>query len=291
MRSGPWFAIALAIGLLGLATLVPGCGKRTEEDDGDGPKIGKAAAPIERKSFEGTYDGTLKGKVILDGDMPDFKMLAPLAANKDCHAPKQDENVDQKWIVDNNKGVRYAVVWLMPPKGTYFKLPEDLRTRKDPVVIDQPHCAFIPHVVSAFPQYFDSNSKKYQDTGEQFIVKNSARIQHNTKWAGKNKAGNPTLSPGDQLVLTIDPNDKIQLQCSIHSWMYAFAFTFEHPFHAVSKQDGTFEIKNVPTGVDLTVVGWHDGADYFLGGKKGQVINIPAGQTLDMGEVKAKRKS
>ena len=34
---------------------------------------------------------------------------------------------------------------------------------------------------------------------------------------------------------------------------------FDHPYAAVTKEDGTFEIKNVPTDVKLKVVAWHEG--------------------------------
>jgi hypothetical protein len=40
--------------------------------------------------------------------------------------------------------------------------------------------------------------------------------------------------------------------------MEAFIWSFDHPFAAISNADGTYEIKNVPTGVEVSVIAWHE---------------------------------
>ncbi|MBI3409516.1 MAG: hypothetical protein HY040_14340 [Planctomycetes bacterium] len=287
MRPAPWLPAGLTAILIGLTTMAPGCSKRTEEDDNPSPRPTKGTTAAERKPFKGTYDGTIKGQVVFVGERPNYAWLPDLKANKDCHSPDPEQNADQKWLVDANGGVADVVVWLAPPKGTYFDLPEELRTRKEPAVVDQPYCAFVPHVQVAFPKYFDG--KEFKPTGEDFVVKNSAKIQHNTKWNGdpvKNPGGNPTLAPGESKTFPINPNDLIQLRCNIHSWMGGHLHAFEHPFFARTGKDGTFEIKNVPTGVDLQVVGWHEGAGYFNGGKAGTKTNFKPGENTLKFEVK-----
>lgn len=288
MRAVPALAFGCVVFLFVCATTIPGCGKRTEDDEGPAPRGGKVEE-VSLKPFKAPFDGTIQGKVTLDGSAPVFAMLADLKAKPECHAPDQQQNGDQAWIVDDKGGVGYVVIWLAAPKDSYFDLDDKLRTRKDSVVMDQPYCAFVPHVVSAFPKYFDG--KKHVPTGQEFIVKNSAKITHNTKWGGdamKNKGGNPTLAPGESVTLPVNPVDKIQIQCNIHSWMGAHAFVFDHPFHAVTKLDGSFEIKNVPTGVPLAVIAWHDGAQYFYGGKAGTMTTFNPG--VNKLELKATRK-
>ena len=51
------------------------------------------------------------------------------------------------------------------------------------------------------------------------------------------------------------------MKCNIHSWMHAFIGVVENPYFAVSKDDGTFEIPNVPPG-DYTVEAWHEKAGH-----------------------------
>jgi hypothetical protein len=46
--------------------------------------------------------------------------------------------------------------------------------------------------------------------------------------------------------------------CSIHPWMTANMIARNNPYFAVTKPDGTFEIANVPAGVDLEFRVWHE---------------------------------
>ena len=40
--------------------------------------------------------------------------------------------------------------------------------------------------------------------------------------------------------------------------MNAKIHVFDHPYFAVTKADGSFEIANVPVGTELTVYMWHE---------------------------------
>jgi hypothetical protein len=40
----------------------------------------------------------------------------------------------------------------------------------------------------------------------------------------------------------------IPVGCDVHPWMRSFIAVVDHPFYAVTKADGTYEIKNVPPG-------------------------------------------
>jgi hypothetical protein len=63
------------------------------------------------------------------------------------------------------------------------------------------------------------------------------------------KPGKPTEAGGEQTVT---------FACNIHTWMKGYAKVFDHPFAAVTKEDGTYEIKNAPAGVDVELVYWHE---------------------------------
>ena len=210
-------------------------------------------------------DGVIKGRVVLQGDKPAVMIVSSMAAHNDsavCLAGSEFEKIGQQWLIGEKIGDKYGVanvvVSLKPPAGKYFEYKKD--DKKNKVVLDQPHCAFVPHVVGIFPQYWDG--KGLQDTGEEFIVKNSATINHNTKWQGdplKNPLGTKTLPSKDEMPVRLVPqSDPIQISCDIHPWMYARVWAFEHPYFAVTDDKGEFEIKNVPTGVDLGVVAWHE---------------------------------
>jgi uncharacterized protein (DUF2141 family) len=49
----------------------------------------------------------------------------------------------------------------------------------------------------------------------------------------------------------------VPVQCNQHPWMRAYIGVLEHPYFAVTKTDGSYEIKNLPPG-DYTLVAVHE---------------------------------
>src|SRR5262249_30925140 len=156
------------------------------------------------------------------------------------------------------------------PKGKYIQVPDDLKKWSgDQPSIDQPFCMFIPHVLTLYPSYYDGKEKKQVPTGQKMKVLNNAPIGHNTDWKGQNSVLNPgkneKINPKQEMDVPAKPSsekrtgeDLITFRCDLHKWMNAYAWAFDHPFAAVTKADGTYEIKGVPTGAELEVVYWHE---------------------------------
>ncbi len=274
-----------------------GCGKKkdetAEEPRGEPRAAETKAAAAGKTELKANLDGTLIGRVTLDGELPALQMISTIDKHADsatCLAGDESEKIDQKWIVGKDKGVANVVIFLKAPSGTYFPIRNEDKSRTDKVVLDQPHCAYIPHVTAAFPGYFEG--KEYKRTGQVFAVKNSAPVNHNTKWSGdpiKTGTGNRTLKSGEELPIELKPeSNPITLGCDIHSWMNAKVWAFDHPYFAVTKPDGTFEIKNIPTGAEVIVMAWHEGPGFFHGGNAGTKTKFNPGENkLDL-TVKAK---
>jgi uncharacterized protein (DUF2141 family) len=74
-----------------------------------------------------------------------------------------------------------------------------------------------------------------------------------------NREWNHSQGPGDAPVdrKFIKPEIMIPVKCNIHSWMHAFIGVVDNPYFAVSKDDGTFEIKNLPPG-NYTIAVWQE---------------------------------
>ena len=49
----------------------------------------------------------------------------------------------------------------------------------------------------------------------------------------------------------------MSFRCDVHGWMRAYANVVTHPFFAVTKDDGSFEIKGLPAGT-YTIEAWHE---------------------------------
>jgi hypothetical protein len=80
------------------------------------------------------------------------------------------------------------------------------------------------------------------------------------------------------LVLETTP---IPYKCSIHPWMNGYVRIFDHPYYAVTDEDGAFTLSNAPIG-NYRLVVWHE-TKGFQGGAAGRfgtpiVINGPATQ-------------
>ncbi|HEV3080521.1 MAG TPA: hypothetical protein VGY66_12110 [Gemmataceae bacterium] len=254
---------------------------------------------VEAGAFEAKGTGTLKGKVTYDGTPPTPVDLTPEMEKKNepdkshCLKGRRQEEL---WMVSGDKGVANVIVWLEPPAGTYFKVPAG--ERKPDVEISQPFCQFIPHVAAINPSEYDPDTKKQKKTGQQLKVINNAPIAHNTAYKG-----NPLLNPGTnqnlpskgEMPVPAKPcrdsdfgkADLLNFNCDIHKWMTAKVAVFDHPFYAVTKEDGTYEIKNAPAGAELTIRYWHESMDpTSLKGAKSKAVTLKTGDNTEDFKVK-----
>jgi hypothetical protein len=269
---------------------IAGCSTSSEDTSDEGliprPTKQEGAAASELKEVASKDTGTILGTVTYDGDppaRPDINM----GVHKDVPFCVQGDHKEQTWIVDPaNKGVANVVVWVNPPKGTYFPKPET-KTWEEAVTVDQPHCVFVPHVVVLYPEYF--NGKERVPTGQVLKVLNSATVGHNIKIAGSSLL-NPTRDGGMMGFNSVKLFDRIKvdtqemsMNCNVHTWMTGYALTFDHPYAARTNDKGQFTIKNVPAGAELTFMAWHEGTQ-----PKRLVPPVEGGNkfTLNAGETK-----
>jgi hypothetical protein len=74
---------------------------------------------------------------------------------------------------------------------------------------------------------------------------------------------------------TIDTTNKIRqpgilkVVCDTHAWMLGFIHVFDHPYFAVTNEQGAFLIPDLPAGV-YVLKAWHEEA-----GLQSQEITIP----------------
>lgn len=302
MRSLRYFGFILAAPVMAALVGCGGGGGTTSSTATGGSSSGtgsgtKAPPAGAAKAFEGKGWGSIKGKVIYDGTPPatvDLSAQPAVAAHKDIGHCKMGNMNDQAWVVKDG-AVPNTLIVLEPPAGTYFAAPPaDKKSYPEEVVVDQPFCAFEPRVVVLYPGYTDKATKKFVPSGQKFIVKNSATIGHNTKYTGDTVIGN-----GD--TLTIEPKgqneivgEKIKIkpqkgpigvQCDFHKWMSGTWFALDHPYAVVTKDDGTFEIKNVPAGSTLTLKVWHENAN-----DQTTTVTIADGKETVVPDIKVKAK-
>ncbi len=186
--------LACSLPALVLSLALTGCGsgdskdKATSKESGgakegakDGAKAAAKAEPLEG----GT--GVVKGRVsvVVDDKLKSLmaednlkKLEQAKLDQKSQEVCKAGDMKQQAWKVDDKGGVANVFVWLVPPKSKFFAT-DPAKLKLQDVVIDQPHCAFEPHVAWAMPSYKNKEGK-IENTKQKVTVKNSAPIGHNT---------------------------------------------------------------------------------------------------------------
>jgi hypothetical protein len=226
---------------------------------------------------------TIKGQVVWEGETPKQEPTKLTVDKEICTKTKPP--LEEDFIINpKNKGVKNVFVWIRPngaakdapfPKADIH--PSLKAVRKEPRVIDIPCCKYEPHALAA-------------QEGEKLIIKNSSKVAHNSRVCFENGQSSPLMptTGGVEIgKLMAEPNE-IFVLCSIHPWMKCSLRVFDHPYFAVTDDDGKFEIKLAPTGnysvfVHLSENGWLNGAS----GRNGTPVKIAAAG-LDMGQLKMK---
>jgi len=223
---------------------------------------------------QGDAWGDIKGRIIWGGEKLPAPLNLNLKGNADAAACLKNGPVrDETWVVNpKNKGIKNAFVWLEgATKGDKLPIHPNLKNvLPAKIEVDQPACAFIPHAVAL-------------REGQVLVAKNSSGIGHNFKWTGNptvNPGGNSLLPPGAVKDIDDLKADRIPIaiECNIHPWMRGWARVFDHPYYAVTDDDGNFTIKNAPAG-DFRIKVWHGSSGWLGGakGKDGEPIKIKSG--------------
>jgi hypothetical protein len=188
-----------------------------------------------------------------------------------------------KAIVRGEKdGLVNAVLYLRLGRNETVKVHPDFDAEMEkPVVLDNKGCEFHPRIVTV-------------RTNQPFVIKNSDQTGHNTNVLD---FFNETIAAGEERTKTFNTTMALPnpVGCGIHTFMKGHLLVLAHPYVAVSGNDGSFEIKNVPAGRHEFQV-WHEQQRNYLanlrtaGGNTDRsgraALTIKAGETLDLGDIK-----
>jgi len=181
-------------------------------------------------------DGTIKGTVIFEGQPPPRE---PLRRDTDPYCAKIARDSEDVIVT---KG-KLKDVLVRVKNGTAGKHAAP----KTPVLLDQKECMYTPRVVGVV-------------AGQSIAVRNSDGTFHNVhgKLGTKNLWNKPHAPKDADLALPASSTagDVVDIVCDVHPWMHSYAVVQDHPFFAVTKDDGTFEIAGLAPGT-YTLEAWH----------------------------------
>jgi plastocyanin len=222
------------------------------------PKPPEAAKPAPAYfKFDPQTAGEITGQIRFQGRKPPPKVI-DMSEEPACVEAHHGKAYDESLVVSKRGGLANAFVYIKSGlEGKTFAVPAT------PVTIDQSGCWFRPRVLGI-------------QVGQILQVVNSDPVTHNIHpMAEINRAWNHSQGAGDPPIARkfIKPEIMIPVKCNIHSWMHAFIGVLDHPYFAVSQDDGKFDIKNLPPGT-YTVAVWQE----KLGTQEQQLTVAPSGK-------------
>jgi hypothetical protein len=222
--------------------------------------------------------GTIQGRLVWGGsEIPKVRTLVDRGtASKDPEVCAKDRAIlSRELVVDPaTKGVAHAFVYLVRPQGSNPEAARALIERQPKIELDQENCEFLPYTLAM-----------HQD--QTLVLKSSDPVNHNVRYAAfTNAPFNQILGPKGQMeVKLVAERRPIVVACDIHPWMKAYLMVFDHPFYAVTQEDGSFELTGVPAGEQSLVV-WQERVGYVNPEKaRGTPVKVRGGQVTDLGSI------
>ncbi|HKD39957.1 MAG TPA: DUF2012 domain-containing protein [Myxococcaceae bacterium] len=197
------------------------------------------------------FAGAIEGTVSFSGTPPKPQKLN---RKSDPVCAKKDFNDESILLSKSGKELQNVLVRVKTaPAG---KAPAE------DVVVGQKDCMYRPRVQGAVE-------------GQKIKVQNEDPTLHNVHtYEGTKTLFNQAQPPGSAAIEKPLPKteDVVKLKCDVHPWMAAFVVMNKNPYFAVTKEDGTFQIKDVPAGT-YTVEAWHEKL-----GTKTQQVTVTEGK-------------
>lgn len=189
--------------------------------------------------------GTITGTVKLQGKIPERKKVPVTIDQYACG----EEKLSEELVVIESGGIKNVVAYL---KDISVRTDE----QKDKAYqIDQRKCRFVPHVLIV-------------PTDAKVEVLNSDKILHNFHtFSTKNKPINKN-QPRHRKVMGVSFSlpEIIKVKCDVHGWMFGWIVVAEHPYYAITDENGVFRLENVPVGT-YTLEVWQE----VLGSKRKKI--------------------
>jgi len=205
--------------------------------------------------------GTVTGTVSLDGTAPKNEAIK-MNADPVCLREAKGTQLQETYMVGSDgKALANVFVYVKDGLGNYvFDPPTD--TAK----IDQKECRYHPHVFG-------------MRVGQPLEIVNSDPTLHNIHAMPKanQEFNNGQPIQGMKMTHTFTAKEvMVPFKCDVHGWMNAYVGVLDHPYYTVTKEDGKFELKDLPAGT-YTIEAWHEKL-----GTQTSSVTIAAKETKDV---------
>ena len=222
--------------------------------EGEPAAVAEPAAPV----FDPTTAGNVSGMVMVDGELP---AAEELMMNSDPNCVTAATNTMSSTYVGSDGHLGNVFVYVREGLGDMtFPTPSEV------VTLNQEGCRYIPHVMGI-------------QVGQTLNIINSDPTLHNIH---ATPAANQEFNMGQpiqgmEFERTFDtPEIMVPMRCDVHGWMNSYIGVLEHPFFAVTGEDGMFDISTLPPG-DYVLEAWHEAL-----GTQTQNVTVTTGGTAEV---------
>ncbi|MEZ6130824.1 MAG: hypothetical protein R3C59_19310 [Planctomycetaceae bacterium] len=191
---------------------------------------------------------TLTGQFVVSGDVAQPEKLEITRDEEFCG---QHGLVDESLLVNpDSHGLQNVVIWLS--SKTDVPVHPSRQAAPKPVQLDNKDCRFVPRIVML------RTNQVLQSTNADPVVHNVA------VYARRNQPFSIVVPEDKPLERSFAKSEllPIRVDCSIHAWMRAYLVITDHPYAAVTDQDGRFSIADVPQGT-WEFRTWHERPGYL----------------------------
>jgi Carboxypeptidase regulatory-like domain len=248
------------VGVLGmtLAASVAACGGSQETSN---TSAAPSAAGTGGQKVDPASAGSVKGRVALDGTVPKNEVIK-MNADPVCLKEAKGTQTQETYLVSSDgKTLGNVFVYVKDGLGNYaFDTPTEAAK------IDQKDCRYHPHVFG-------------MRVNQPLEIVNSDPTLHNIHAMpkGNSEFNNGQPIQGMKMSHTFDKQEvMVPFKCDVHGWMNAYVGVLPHPYYAVTKDDGSFELKDLPAGT-YTIEAWHEKL-----GTQTQSVTIAAKESKDV---------
>ena len=184
-------------------------------------------------------DSRITGRIKFEGTAPAARVIR---MDSDQLCMPEGPNTSEVIMVGPGNALQNVFVYVKDGLGDRtFPAP------RTPVILDQKGCKYSPHVFGI-------------QVGQPLTILNSDSTLHNVHAVPKANAefNFGQAKKGQDATRSFDkPEVMVPFRCDVHGWMNAYGGVVAHPFYAVSKPDGSFEIRGLPAGT-YTIEAWHE---------------------------------
>ena len=180
------------------------------------------------------------GKAVLDGPAPKPKEIN-MKAVPQCAALHANPVYDESIVAGPAGELKNVVVYVKDGAKLGGAAPTT------PVELDQKGCVYVPHVVTVM-------------VGQELKAKNSDGFLHNVHGLAKDNGefNFPQQQKGQENKIDATKQaETYKVKCDVHPWMSAWVVVLDHPYSAVTGDDGTFTLKGLKDG-KYTLVAWQE---------------------------------